>query len=370
MQTLVAAIALTAAGASLAQGVTSRTVVLGQSAPLSGPQRALGEEIRNGALAYLRALNDAGGVHGRRIELATLDDAGSPERALANTRRFIEEFGVFTLFAYPEGSATPAVLELAHKSDVPLVAPISSANRVRQPGRGVFAVRAGLTQEIDQIIGHYSGIGLRRMAIVREDGAGGAQWTAAARTALSKRSLPPAQDVVLGPGGPAAAARDALRASPDVLIVAFPEPPASDVVRALKRHGTGAQIVATSLADPGAFARALGAEGAGVSLAQVVPPLDRVSLPVVAEYRAAYAAEDGQREYSPASLEAFIGAKVLAEAVRRVGPALTREKLLVALEAMSVHDTGGHLVRFSRTSRRGSDRIYLLAIGRDGALLH
>jgi hypothetical protein len=53
-----------------------------------------------------------------------------------------------------------------------------------------------------------------------------------------------------------------------------------------------------------------------------------------------------------------------------VGPALTREKLLVALEAMSVHDTGGHLVRFSRTSRRGSDRIYLLAIGRDGALLH
>jgi ABC-type branched-subunit amino acid transport system substrate-binding protein len=148
------------------------------------------------------------------------------------------------------------------------------------------------------------------------------------------------------------------------------EPAADDVVRALKRHGTGAQIVATSLADPGAFARALGAEGAGVSLAQVVPPLDRVSLPVVAEYRAAYAAEDGQREYSPASLEAFIGAKVLAEAVRRVGPALTREKLLVALEAMSVHDTGGHLVRFSRTSRRGSDRIYLLAIGRDGALLH
>ena len=102
----------------------------------------------------------------------------------------------------------------------------------------------------------------------------------------------------------------------------------------------------------------------------MVPPLAQVSLPVVAEYRAAIEAETGRKAYSPASFEAFIAAKVFAEAVRRVGPALTRDALLLALAAMSYHDVGGHIVAFSRTGRQGSTRIYLMALTRDGELLH
>jgi len=73
--------------AAWSQGVTAHTLVLGQSAPLSGPLQGLGEDVRSGALAYLRRLNDAGGVHGRRLELATLDDAGDAGRALPGRRR-------------------------------------------------------------------------------------------------------------------------------------------------------------------------------------------------------------------------------------------------------------------------------------------
>ncbi len=364
------ALGLLGAATGWAQGVTSRTVVLGQSAPLSGPQRAIGEAIRSGALAYLRRLNDEGGVHGRRIELATLDDAGDPERALANTRRLVEEFRVFALFGYPARSATAEVLELSHEAQVPLIAPISASDTVRRPGRNVFAVRAGVADEMDQLAAYYGSLGLRRMAILREDGARGSQWAAAARAALRRRNLPAPRDVIVRSTGIAAAVREVLGAGTDVLIIALPQPPAADLVRALKRGGSRTQIIVTSLAEAEPLARALGADGAGVAIAQVVPPLGRVSLPVVAEYRAAYAAETGKAEYSTDSFEAFIGAKVLAEAVRLTGPALTREKFMLALQAMSVHDTGGHLVHYSRNARRGSNRVYLLAIGRDGALLH
>ncbi len=82
----------------------------------------------------------------------------------------------------------------------------------------------------------------------------------------------------------------------------------------------------------------------------VVPPLERISLPVVAEYRAAIDAETGRKAYSAASLEAYIGAKVFAEAVRRAGPALTREALMQALESMSAYDAGGYLLQL-RTRR-------------------
>jgi ABC-type branched-subunit amino acid transport system substrate-binding protein len=368
---LALALALLSA-AAWSQGVTPRTVVLGQSAPLSGALQAHGEEIRSGALAYLRKLNDAGGVHGRRIELATLDDAGDAKRTLANTRRFIEEFKVFALFGYADAGVTRELLALQQKTRVPLFAPVTGAALARQPGRSVYTVRAGHADEIERVIGHYAQLGLKRFALLRGDDAAGAEFLAAARTALARRGLVAPADAPLmgGAEGIAAVVREVFVADADVVMLALPQPPTADLVRALKRAGRSALIVALSPADPGQLARALGADGAGLALSQVVPPLARVSLPVVAEYRAAIEAETGRTDYSPASFEAYVAAKVFTEALRRVGPALTRETLLLALDAMSYHDVGGYTVSFSRSNRQGSARNYLMALTREGKLLH
>src|SRR5262245_25403896 len=69
-----AAAALIAAPA-LAQtpGVSTGNILIGQSAPLTGANAELGNDIRNGALAYFAKVNAAGGVHGRKIELVSLD---------------------------------------------------------------------------------------------------------------------------------------------------------------------------------------------------------------------------------------------------------------------------------------------------------
>ena len=355
---------------AFAQGVTPRTVALGQSAPLSGPARAHGEEIRNGALAYLRTLNDAGGVHGRRIELATLDDAGEPERALANSQRLVEDLRVFALFGYPAANLSRELIALAQRNRVPLFAPVTGAALARQPARYLFTVRAGHADEVERVVAHYAQLGLQRFALVRRDDAEGAEIAAALRAALRRRGLPEGAAAILKSGKAAATVHAALAGDPDVVLVAAPAAPAADLLRGLKRAASPAQALVLSLADPALLARSLGREGAGVALSQVVPPLERTSLPVVAEYRAAFEAETGSQDYSPASLEAYIAAKVFAEAVRRAGPALTRDALLLALEAMSAYDAGGYLVGYSRSNHQGSARIELLAIGRDGGLLH
>src|SRR5208337_3205277 len=93
---LVGATAL-AAGAD--PGVTATTILIGQSAAFTGPASELGTEMRAGALAYFQAINAAGGVNGRKIELRSLDDGYEPDRAAANTKKFIDE-GVFLLFGY------------------------------------------------------------------------------------------------------------------------------------------------------------------------------------------------------------------------------------------------------------------------------
>ena len=339
-------------GSAVAQGVTTLTVALGQSAPLSGPSQALGEDVRNGALAYLRTLNAAGGVHGRRIELATLDDAGEAKRALANTQRLAEQLRVFALLAYPGPSVSREVLSYVQQARMPFFAPVTGAQIVRLPGRTVVTVRASHAEELDRAVEHYAGLGMKRFALASGDE--DAEFREAFARALKKRSLEPA----------------ASRGEADVILVVAAQRPAAGLVAELRRPRLAAQIVVLSLAEATPLARALGAGGAGVALSLVVPPLERVSLPVVGEYRAAMEAETGRKAYSAASLEAFIGAKVFVEAVRRAGPLLTREALMQALESMTAYDAGGYLLRFGRGDRHGSSHTELIAIGRDGKLLH
>jgi len=101
-----AAIAALAAAAASAQaqpaGVNAQRILIGQSTPLTGANAELGNDIRNGALAYFRKVNEAGGVHGRKVELASLDDDNKVPRAEENTKKLVEEQGVFALFGYGE----------------------------------------------------------------------------------------------------------------------------------------------------------------------------------------------------------------------------------------------------------------------------
>src|SRR5262245_55568287 len=89
-----------ASGAPAEDGVSADTILIGQSAALSGPASELGTEMRAGAQAYFDYVNTHGGVFGRKIELRTLDDGYEPDRAVANTRRFITQDKVFVLFGY------------------------------------------------------------------------------------------------------------------------------------------------------------------------------------------------------------------------------------------------------------------------------
>src|SRR5688572_8631945 len=69
----------------------SGPIVIGQSTPLSGGNKELGEDIRDGALAYFKKVNEAGGVNGRKIELVTLDDGNDVKKAEANTKILIDQ---------------------------------------------------------------------------------------------------------------------------------------------------------------------------------------------------------------------------------------------------------------------------------------
>jgi branched-chain amino acid transport system substrate-binding protein len=91
-----AAIAATVRGSS-DPGVTSSTILLGGTEPLSGSSAAYGA-ISRGADAYFKYVNARGGVHGRKIEYRVVDDASAPTETVALTHQLVEQDKVFAMF--------------------------------------------------------------------------------------------------------------------------------------------------------------------------------------------------------------------------------------------------------------------------------
>ncbi|HEX2291786.1 MAG TPA: ABC transporter substrate-binding protein, partial [Gaiellaceae bacterium] len=85
------------AGSAADPGVTSTTILLGGTIPLTGPAAAFAS-VAPGADAYFRYVNDQGGVFGRKIRYRYVDDAFEIQRTVDQTRRLVQQDRVFAIF--------------------------------------------------------------------------------------------------------------------------------------------------------------------------------------------------------------------------------------------------------------------------------
>ena len=110
--------AASAATGAETPGVTADEIKIGQAMPYSGPAAAYGT-IGRGEAAYFKMINDAGGVNGRKINLVSFDDGYSPPRALAQTRKLVEDERVALLFSSVGTAPNMAVRTYLNDAKVP-----------------------------------------------------------------------------------------------------------------------------------------------------------------------------------------------------------------------------------------------------------
>ena len=75
-------------------GVSDSEIKIGQSVPYSGPASAFGVWGRVWQ-AWVRMVNESGGINGRKIALTSLDNGFNPPKALEASRQLVESIGVF-----------------------------------------------------------------------------------------------------------------------------------------------------------------------------------------------------------------------------------------------------------------------------------
>jgi ABC-type branched-subunit amino acid transport system substrate-binding protein len=343
------------------------SIVIGQSAPLSGSNKDLGEDIRDGALAYFKKVNDTGGINGRKIELVSLDDANDTKRAEANTKKLIDEHNAVALFGYGSATLSRPALPHVEQARITFFAPFTGADPMRKFNRFVYNHRASYADELEKIVEHYSTIGAKRFAVLHyNDPIGNANFAVVER-ALKARGLAPVAvaSVQRTQTDLSKEVAAAVKASPDVVITTTLYKTTAEFVKLAHKQGISAQFVSNSFAGSTALAQALGSEGAGIVMTQVVPSVARTTTPIVREYQQASDRLLGKKDYSYTSLESFIAAKVLVEGIRRAGRDLTRESLLKALDGLGAIDLGGYVVSFTPNDHNGSNYVSLTILGRD-----
>ena len=111
--------ALAATGRSAADpGVTSTSVLLGGTTPLSGTASAYASVAR-GAEAYFKYVNARGGVDRRSITYRYLDDAYNPAQTVQATRQLVEQDKVFAIFNSLGTEQNLAIREYLNAAKVP-----------------------------------------------------------------------------------------------------------------------------------------------------------------------------------------------------------------------------------------------------------
>ncbi len=350
-------------------GVTDTTIRIGQTAGVTGTVAAPVNEMNGGAQAYFHMLNKQGGIHGRKIELVTLDDKFDPALTKANAENLIKRERVFSLF---QGRGTPhnqGLLPLLTENKMPLLAPATGATVFHTPLHPwLFNVRANYHVEIQAIIRHLTLTGLKHISLLHVDDAFGRDGLAGFQQAMSDAGLTPVSISTFARVDPDndAAAAEVIKQDPRALIILSSSKNTVGVIKAIRKQGGAMQLITLSNNSSEFFINDLGADGVGVIVSQVTPAQSNST---VLGQEFLRAVKETNATVSYASMEGYLNAKVLAEGLKRAGRDLTREKFVKALESIKNLDFGGFVVSFGPTDHTGSEFVELTMIGKSGKFI-
>ena len=351
-------------------GVSDERILFGQSAAFSGPAQELGKNMQLGILAAFDEVNKQGGVHGRVLELQSLDDAYEPEDAIVMTRHLIEQEKVFALIGAVGTPTSRSATPIARDSGVPYIAPFTGAAFLRDnEWDNIINLRASYAQETEEMVARLTDdLGITRVGVMYQNDSFGRAGFRGAVAALARRDMEPVS-IGIYPRNTTAvktALLDLRLGDPEAVIMVGAYEPVARLISWARRTDMDPVFMTVSFVGSNALAQELGPDGAGVLVTQVVPFPEDDSLPVVNSYLEALAAHDPEAEPGFVSLEGYLAGRMVISALQHCGADVARSCLLDQMIDRGNLDIDGFDLQFGAGDNQGSDEVFLTVIGSDG----
>ncbi len=326
------------------QGVSDAEIVIGCSNSFSGPLAFTGEQAtKYGVDLAVRALNDAGGILGRKVRTIYYDDGYKPQEAAANTKKLVEQDKVFAIIA-PQGTpAVVATLDYLEQNKVPMLFPFQGSPVTR----GKKYVFSGMTlydrqakMMIDYLVGQRK---YKTFAAIYQDDEYGKAFVTSFEKDLASHGLKlvASESVKRGVADVSAQIAKLQAAKPEVTVLVLTPGPGAQALKERQRIGWNDTLMVSSgpLTDERYLALA-GSAAEGVEGLALWPDPITSDLPGMKRYREAmqkYFPKDEPNRYS---LSGYFAGLLFAEGAKRAGKDLTRERLITALESIKSWDSG------------------------------
>ena len=366
---LASALAAFVLGLPVAAQAQTKPLLIGQTYVQTGPLASLSTEPLIGIRAMFTTLNANGGINGRPVELRQLDDAFDPAKGAENVKTFVKDGAVGVLM--PIGTS-PAVgaLKVANELRIPVVGPYTGAGPVVKFSEYNFPVRISYDEEYSRIVNHLFTIGLSRIGVAHNDNPGARSALDSTQKFVAERGEKLVGSVAIKNDGSDAAERAAelAKLKPKAVVLSVTNDVAAKFITAYRAAGGETAFYSFSFLNGQKLFQDIKKDAAGVVISQVVPYPWNNAMPVIAEYQAAMK-KIGATEFSYASLEGYVAAKVMVEGLKRAGPNPTADSLQKGLESFKTLDIGGIAVSYRPGEHRGLTFSELSMLKADGRYL-
>lgn len=317
-------------------GVTDTTIKIGSFGPLSGPVAAVGVPVRKGFEAYVKYINDQGGINGRKIEVSYEDDQFNPANALAAVKKLVEQEKVF---AISPGLGTPGVLAtLDYLTDkqVPFIYPMTGVSQPAYPlKKNTFVVQPNYVDEAKILVSYAAEkMKAKKVAVLWQNSDIGKQGLEGVKAQLGKAGVTLVYD----------GAHDvkdvdfsthilkAKEAGADTVIIYTVVGQCAGILKEAKKQGFSANFITTYVNSDLNLMKLAGDAAEGLIIAGWVAITD-ANTPEYRKFTEIYQKYNNTNEIpSGYATAGFIAGEILCEGLKRAGKDLDRDALVKALE--------------------------------------
>ena len=332
-------------GSDLDPGISDNQISIGTTLPVNGPLAEMGQVVKDVINAYFAEVNQQGGVYNRRLELKVSETGATAAATRANIEHLIRDEKVFAMTsAFLAGSESELVPVFAH-SEVPLVGPVTLNPQPGTPvNREIFYLLSGNGGQAAALISF-----LKKRGDLKDGGLAIMYHRSDLNASVREGILNQCE-------------RESLK-QPAVYEYTAGNLDADEYVKSIRQREPTAVFFIGSLPDTLAFMSAAAKvnwfpqillQGGGVAsgifdapagfegkIFFTAPnsPFEQTS-EGVNEFKAFVEKYKLPLKNLGAQAAAYSSAKVLVEALKRVGKDLSREKLIQALEGFYEFQTG------------------------------
>ena len=165
-------------------------IKLGVAGPITGPYAKFGEQLTRGANAAAEAINKAGGINGRTVQIVPGDDACDAKQARAVANQLVND-GVYGVAGHFCSSSTIPASEVYNEANILMITPASTNPQVTDRNLPAVFRTCGRDDQQGDVAGDFIAkkLGAKRVAVIHDKDTYGQGLADATKNRLHQNGL-------------------------------------------------------------------------------------------------------------------------------------------------------------------------------------